>query len=78
MGQAARRGSFEERRAQAIAAGRFPEVRRREQREARQARADIKRAYRDYIRKLLEQQAKIAHEHKIARIQGRRSAERGM
>lgn len=55
MGQAKLRGTFEERKAQAIKAGRIPEIRRKRQREARAARrADIN-AHLEFLRKLQEQ-----------------------
>lgn len=52
MGEARRRGSFEDRKAEAIKAGRDPEKRRQAQRAVRVHRADTKRAYYDYLRKL--------------------------
>ena len=74
MGQAKRRGTFEVRKAQATAAGRDPEVRRREQREARQVKANAKREYQDFVRRMLRDAAKLEHERKIARIRERRQA----
>lgn len=60
MGEARRRGSFEERKAEAIKAGRDPEVRRQEQRDKRIARANFKAEYIAFIRKLLEEQQQLA------------------
>lgn len=63
MGEARRRGSFEERKAQAIKEGRIPEIRRRLQRQSRSQRAEAKATYRAYIGKLLElkQAAEAGH-----------------
>ena len=55
MGQAKLRGTFEERKAQAIAAGRIPEIRRKTQREARAARRAAINAHLEFLRKLQEQ-----------------------
>lgn len=54
MGQAKLRGTFEERKAQAIAAGRIPEVRRKMQREARATRRAAINAHLEFLRKLQE------------------------
>lgn len=54
MGQAKLRGTFEERKAQAIKAGRIPEVRRKIQREARATRRATINAYLEFLRKLQE------------------------
>lgn len=54
-GQARLRGTFEERKAQAIKAGRIPEVRRKLQREARAARRNAINAHLKFFRKLQEQ-----------------------
>lgn len=60
MGEANRRGSFEERKAIAIKEGRIPEERRKAQRDARVRKADAKKAYYDYMRKLYDHHVKAA------------------
>ena len=52
MGQAKLRGTFEERKAQAIAAGRIPEIRRKQQSQARADRRAAINAHLDYLRRL--------------------------
>lgn len=54
MGQAKLRGTFEERKAQAIKAGRIPEVRRKQQSQARAARRAAINAHLEFLRKLQE------------------------
>lgn len=60
MGEARRRGTLEDRKAEAIKAGRFPEARRAIQRDARIARANIKAEYLAFIRKLIKEQQELA------------------
>lgn len=60
MGQAKRRGTFEERKAQAIANRRDPEVRRLRQREERIARAAQKHAIREHLRRLQSELIKFS------------------
>lgn len=55
MGQAKRRGSFEQRKAEAIKAGRIPEVRRRERAEARAAKNELRQASMDFLKLLYSQ-----------------------
>lgn len=55
MGQAKRRGSFEERKAKAIAAGRITEVRRKEQAKARAEKMSLRQAYMDFMMRLHSQ-----------------------
>ena len=52
MGQAKLRGTFEERKAQAIAAGRIPAIRRKQQSQARADRRAAINAHLDYLRRL--------------------------
>ena len=63
MGQAKLRGTFEERKAQAIAAGRIPEIRRKLQSQARANRRAAINAHLEFLRQLREkflQQQKVA------------------
>ena len=60
MGEARRRGSFEDRKAEAIKAGRDPKVRRAAEREARAAKARFKEEYLDFIRRLIAEQQNLA------------------
>ena len=55
MGQAKLRGTFEERKAQAIAAGRIPAIRRKQQSQARADRRAAINAHLEFLRKLQEQ-----------------------
>ena len=55
MGQAKLRGTFEERKAQAIAAGRLTEVRRKMQSARRASKRAAINAHLDFLRKLQEQ-----------------------
>jgi len=54
MGQARQRGTFEQRKAEAIKAGRIPELRRKQQRETRANRRAAIKAYLEFLRKLQE------------------------
>lgn len=52
MGQAKQRGTFEQRKTEAIKAGRLPEVRRKLQAEDRANRRATKQAYLEFLRKM--------------------------
>ena len=54
MGEAKRRGTFEQRKAEAIKAGRIPELRRKQQRETRANRRAAIKAHLKFLRKLQE------------------------
>jgi len=54
MGQAKQRGTFEQRKAEAIKAGRIPEVRRRQQAEVRANRRIAIQARLEYLKRLQE------------------------
>lgn len=60
MGEARRRGSFEDRKAEAMIAGRYPEVRRANQKNARIAKARFKEEYLAFIRRLIAEQRNLA------------------
>lgn len=58
MGEARRRGSFEDRKAEAIKAGRFPEIARMVRRGLSRQRAAKKQARLAYMRKFYEELSK--------------------
>ena len=65
MGQAKLRGTFEERKAQAIAAGRIPPAIRRELQ--RQARADRRAAINAHLEFLRQLREKFLQQQKVAK-----------
>jgi len=64
MGQAKLRGTFEERKAQAIAAGRIPAIRRKLQ---SQARADRRAAINAHLEFLGQLREKLLQQQKVAK-----------
>jgi hypothetical protein len=65
MGEAKRRGTFEQRKAEAIKAGRIPAIRRKLQREVRANRRKMIAEHLAFIRKMHEEMMKKLKEQQL-------------